>query len=110
MIIILGGIRFLFTKTRTLCNFLWWIRSNSLVDALEANGFQIRTHLWRDIICHCPIYFDMNIPVIYIYDNHMKSLSMKKRGKGYWDVNQEKLSNNYDVEYSDENLLNLMIN
>lgn len=84
--------------------------SNSLVDALEANGFRIRTDLWRDIICHCPIYFDMNIPVIYIYDNPMKSfLSMKKRGKGYWDVNQEKLSNNNDVEYSDENLINLMI-
>ena len=84
--------------------------SNSLVDALEANGYRIRTDLWRDIICHCPFYFDMNIPVIYVYDNPIKSfLSMKKRGKGYWDVNQEKLSNNYDVKYSDENLLKLMI-
>ena len=43
--------------------------SNALVDVLERNGYRIRTDLWRDILCHCPVYFDMNIPVIYIYDN-----------------------------------------
>jgi hypothetical protein len=84
--------------------------SNALVDVLEKNGYRIRTDLWRDILCHCPVYFDMNIPVIYIYDNPIKSfLSMKRRGNNYWGTNQEKLSNNEKIEYSDENLLKLMI-
>lgn len=84
--------------------------SNALVDVLERNGYRIRTDLWRDILCHCPVYFDMNIPVIYIYDNPIKSfLSMKRRGNDYWGTNQEKLSNNEKIEYSDENLLKLMI-
>ena len=34
---------------------------------------------------------------------------MKKRGDGFWNVNQKKLSNNYNTNLSDENLLSLMI-
>lgn len=34
---------------------------------------------------------------------------MKNRGDGIWDVNQQKLTNNKDVELSDENLLKSMI-
>jgi hypothetical protein len=85
--------------------------SNTLVTILEENGYNTYTHNYRLILCHCPIYIDIDIPIIYIYDNPIKSfLSMKRRGNGYWDINQQKLSNNYDVELTDENLLKLMIN
>lgn len=85
--------------------------SNTLVDLLEKNGYRCRINLWHKILCHCPTYIDVNIPVIYIYDNPIKAfLSHKRRGVGFWDKNQKKLSNNYNVELSDENLLKLMIN
>ena len=84
--------------------------SNMLVDKLEKNGYKCRTDLWIKILCHCPTYIDVNIPVIYIYDNPIKSfLSQKKWQTGIWDVNQRKLSNNCNVKLSDENLLKLMI-
>jgi hypothetical protein len=34
---------------------------------------------------------------------------MKNRRRGCWDVNQRKLSNNMNIDLSDENLLKLMI-
>jgi hypothetical protein len=81
----------------------------SLVTALEKNGYTCQTKVWDKILCHCPKYIDLDIPVIYVYDNPMKSyLSMKRRGVGYWDVNQRKLSNNKKIELSDENLFDLM--
>jgi hypothetical protein len=84
--------------------------SNVLVNKLEKNGYKCDTKLWRKILCHCPTYIDINIPIFYIYDNPIKSfLSQKKRGSGWWDVNQKKLSNNHNIELSDENLLKLMI-
>jgi hypothetical protein len=84
--------------------------SNTLAKSLEKNGYKCNTKLWRKILCHCPTYIDVNIPVIYIYDNLIKSfLSQKRRGTGYWDTNQRKLSNNINIELSDENLLKLMI-
>jgi len=85
--------------------------SNSLVKALSLNNYKCITPIWDKILCHCPEYIDINIPIIYIYDNPIKSfLSMKTRGNGIWDVNQKKLSNNINVELSDENLIKLMIN
>lgn len=85
--------------------------SNVLVNALEKNGYKINTSLWRKILCHCPNYIDVNIPILYIYDNPIKSfISQKKRGSGFWDINQKKLSNNVNIKLSDENLLKLMIN
>jgi hypothetical protein len=85
--------------------------SNSFATYLEENGYNIYTHHYMEILCHCPIYIDIDIPIIYMYDNPIKSfLSMKRRGNGWWDTNQKKLSNNYDVELTDENLLKLMIN
>ena len=85
--------------------------SNLLNDKLKQNGYNTYTHYYELILCHCPTYIDLNIPIIYIYDEIIKSfLSMKRRGNGYWDVNQIKLSNNNDIELSDENLLKLMIN
>jgi hypothetical protein len=84
--------------------------SNALANQLEKNGYKCKTKLWDKILCHCPTYIDINIPIIYIYDNPIKSfLSQKKRGSGIWDVNQKKLSNNLNIELSDENLLKLMI-
>jgi hypothetical protein len=85
--------------------------SNTLRDGLLTNGYKCDTKIWRDILCHCPHYINIDMPIIYIYDNPIKSfLSMKRRGKGFWDVNQQKMSNNNNVKFSDENLLKLMIN
>ena len=84
--------------------------SNLLSSVMEKNGYKCRTNLWHKILCHCPNYININIPILYIYDNPVKSfLSQKQRGKGIWDLNQQKLSNNMNIELSDENLLQLMI-
>ena len=85
--------------------------SNQLVYTLELNNYKCKTKIWIEILCHCPHYIKTNIPIIYIYDNPIKSfLSMKRRSNGYWNVNQRKLSNNNNVALSDENLIKLMIN
>ena len=84
--------------------------SNALVDQLEKNGYKCKSELWRKILCHCHTYINVNIPVLYIYDNPIKSfLSQKKRGRDLINVNQKKLSNNSNIKLSDENLLKLMI-
>ena len=84
--------------------------SNTLVDTLIKNNYICRTLTWRKILCHCPEIININIPIIYIYrDPILAFLSMKRRGKGWWDTNQKKLSNNSNVKLSDENLLKLMI-
>ena len=83
--------------------------SNLLVDTLEKNSYKCKCKIWDKILCHCPVYIKTKIPVIYIYDNPIKAfLSMKNRGKDYWDTNQKKLSNNKNIKLSDENLLELM--
>jgi hypothetical protein len=84
--------------------------SNAFVSVLEKNGYNIMTPIYYNILCHCPQYIECNIQIIYLYDNPIKSvLSMKNRGNGIWDVNQQKLSNNKNIPLSDENLLKLMI-
>ena len=85
--------------------------SNTLVNVLEKNNYICNTPIWREILCHCPEYVEINIPIIYIYDNFIKSfLSMKKRDIGFWDINQKKMSNDINIVLSDENLIKLMIN
>jgi hypothetical protein len=85
--------------------------SNTLVNELEKNNYNCNTKVWRDILCHCPKYIEIDIPIIYIYDNPIKSfISMKNRNHGYWDINQQKLSNNNNTDLTDENLIKLMIN
>lgn len=85
--------------------------TNTLIDNLEKNNYKIRTNTYNNILCHCPHYIEVDIPIIYIYDNPIKSfLSMKKRGAGVWDVNQQKMSNNKNITLSNQNLLKLMIN
>ena len=82
--------------------------SNTLVNQLQKEGYICRTVSWCNLLCHCPKYVDIDIPIIYIYDNIIKSfLSMKNRGIGIWDVNQRKLSNNLNEVLSDENLIKL---
>ena len=85
--------------------------SNTLADYLEKNNFKCRTEIYCKILCHCPEYIECDIPIIYVYDNPIKSfLSMKNRGKGLWDINQQKMSNDTNVVLSDKNLIELMIN
>ena len=85
--------------------------SNSLTDVLEANGYTIRTQTYCDFFCHMPTYIDnLSVPVIYLYTDPIKGfLSQKRRGEGFYDINQQKLSNNKDAPLSDDNLLTLMI-
>ena len=84
--------------------------SNSFVNILEKNGYNIMTPIYEKILCHCPKYIVCDIPIIYLYENPIKALiSMKNRGDGIWDVNQKKLSNNKNIPLSDEILLKLMI-
>ena len=85
--------------------------SNTLVNVLEKNNYICNTPIWREILCHCTEYVEINRPIIYIYDNFIKSfLSMKKRDIGFWDINQKKMSNDINIVLSDENLIKLMIN
>ena len=84
--------------------------SNQFAYNCQKSPLRCITMLWKKILCHCPIYIDVDIPIIYIYDNPIKSfLSQKRRGAEYTDINQKKLSNNENINLSHENLLKLMI-
>jgi hypothetical protein len=85
--------------------------TNILVKLLEKNCYKCCTNIWHKLLCHSPVYVETDIPIIYIYDNPIKAfMSMKNRNNGYWDVNQQKMTNNYNVKLSDETLLKCMIN
>lgn len=82
--------------------------SNTFAEVLHQNGYTSNTRRWEKFLCHCPKYVQLNIPIIYVYNDPVKSfLSMKRRGK-IWIKNQRKLNNNRDIEISDENLLKSM--
>ena len=84
--------------------------SNTLVSILEKNGYKVKSNIHGKILCHCPSPIKLDIPVIYLYrDPREALLSMKRRGKGIWDLNQKKLSNNNKTKLSDGNLLKLML-
>lgn len=85
--------------------------SNTLINVFKKNNYNCDTKIWKILLCHCPRYINVDIPIIYIYDNPIKSfMSMKNRANKPWITNQKKLSNNTNVDISDENLLKLMIN
>ncbi len=85
--------------------------SNILAETLEKNNYKCRTSIWHQMLCHCPKFININIPIIYIYDNPIKAfMSMKNRGYGFWDTNQKKMTNNSNCLLSDEHLLMCMIN
>ena len=84
--------------------------SNTLIKALEYLGLRCRTEEWSKYVCHCSVFLKLNIPIIYIYDDPIKSfLSMKRRGIYIWGMNQIKLNNNHNIKLSDETLLRAMI-
>ena len=83
--------------------------SNLLVNKLEENGYSCKTEVWHKLLCHYPEYTDFGIPVIYVYDNFMKSFFSMKRREIVYQANHRKLSNNLNIEYSDETLLKLMV-
>lgn len=81
--------------------------SNNLVDILEQNGYKCRSPIWIDLLCHCPTPINVDIPIIYIYRNIIDAFFSIKR-RGYWGINQRKLSNNKNVTLSDRNLFESM--
>ncbi len=85
--------------------------SNTLVDVLEQNQIVCKSPIWHSIVCHCPyILPGVKTPIIYLYrDPRLAFLSCKQRMTGFWDVNQQKLSNKLDVELSDEQLFVRML-
>jgi hypothetical protein len=84
--------------------------TNALVKVLIENGYNCGPEIWSRIICHCPEYIEVDVPIIYIYDNIIKSyLSIKRRGIYYSSFVQQRLSNNENIALSDENLLKLMM-
>jgi hypothetical protein len=84
--------------------------TNTLIDTLEKNGYKCHSPVYDNLLCHCPEPVDLDIPIIYIFRNPIEALlSMKRRGKNIWDINQRKLSNSLTQKYSDRNLLHLMI-
>ena len=85
--------------------------SNTLTNYLCSLKFKCKSPTWHKIFCHFPEPLEcFKIKCIYIYDDpRIAFMSMKRRNKGYWDLNQRKLANNSEVKLSDENLLELMI-
>ena len=83
--------------------------TNALRGELEKNGYKCFTKIWDNILCHCRERLNLVIPHIYVYNDPRKAfLSMKRRGKGFWDLNQKKLANNNYIRLSDDNLLQQM--
>ena len=85
--------------------------SNTMVQYLSMLKFRCKTITWDKIFCHFPEPLEcFKVKCVYIYDDpRISFMSMKRRNIGFWDVNQRKLSNNSNIELSDENLLQLMI-
>ena len=84
--------------------------TNKLVNILDKkNNYNCRTKIWKHILCHCPKYLELDIPIIFVYDDPRKSLlSIKRRNIVYTKV-IPLLANNTNVEKNDEKLLQLMI-
>lgn len=82
--------------------------SNRLADTLESSGFKCRTPLWDRMLCHCGSRLDLEIPVVYIFDDPLKSFLSMKRRDGLLRTNFRKLSNGDRSAYSDERMLQLM--
>jgi hypothetical protein len=81
--------------------------SNELVNTLIQNNYICKTNIWNKILCHCPLYIPLDIPIIYIYSNPIKAfLSMKRRSKDIYNI--KKLSNDKNKKISDEQFLQLM--
>jgi hypothetical protein len=87
--------------------------STTLSNILTKNGYKFEDdHMYIKYLCHYPDYISLDIPIIYIYDDPKHSLlSMRRRGDGIWNINQDKLGllKPTKHEHSDENLLRLMI-
>ena len=45
--------------------------------------YNCKIELWHKILCHCPKYIPVNIPVIYIYDNPIKSF-LSQNNFSHW--------------------------
>ena len=70
-------------------------KSNIKCELLYPPGHELRwLHEVYAHAVHLPFYYKMNIPIIYVYDDIRKAfLSQKNRGKGWYDINQQKLAN-----------------
>lgn len=83
--------------------------TNTLQQCMAKIGFVTKTSKWGDVFCHLPKYVKMGIPIIYVYDNPIKSFLSQRRRTGTLSTNQKKLSNDNNVKTDEETFLKLMI-
>lgn len=87
--------------------------SNTLAKYLHKNGVRVYSPTWHNQVCHYPepLGFNGFTKFIYIHRNLKDAfISQYRRGKGYWDTNQHKLSPvSLNQPLSDRNLLCLMV-
>jgi hypothetical protein len=81
------------------------------VEFLQAKGLNTRARCWQKLICHCPEPIDLDIPIIYMYNQDARDAfcSQRRRMSVCWKDNQRKLSNGNVPRFSDENLISLMM-
>jgi hypothetical protein len=84
--------------------------TNALCDILNECEIVTNTPVWGSILCHSPCYYELGIPIIYLYDHPIKSfMSVKRRGKLML-MNYSKMTNNLNAVYRPEKMLRSMIN
>ena len=82
--------------------------SNQLIHILQHNNYKIRSSISDSLLCHCPHYIDIGIPIIYLYDNPIKAfLSMKRRG--FDEINQKGFEGDALLEGFAEFIRNIMV-
>jgi hypothetical protein len=83
--------------------------TNVLTDTLHECGIQTNTKLWGEVLSHLPGYVSLGIPIIYVYDNPIKSfMSTRRRGLNKF-VHRKMNNNNKNVIYTHEKLIRNMI-
>jgi len=76
---------------------------------MEKNGYNCKSYIWHYALCHYPEPFETKIPLIYIYRNPKDVLLSMKNRPDIWLINQVKLSPTKNENFSDENLLQLLL-
>lgn len=86
--------------------------TNMLASYLETKSLVVRTRSWKRLLCHHSQPIDVRSPTKAVYlfgDPRAAFKSMKRRGPGHYDVNQQKLNNRKELPYSDETLMSSML-
>ena len=87
------------------------VGSEQLALYLEARGLTVNTSAWDKALCHFPypVFTKLKRPfkAIYVYGDPVNAICSQKR-RGFHGVNLQKLRNNDELQYSDEDMLRAM--